>query len=266
MDHLLAADELVDRAAFQLRGGSNTLSPTEACVSISEAQVREMVRAVLLRTLGQTDRSTAPRSSATISASTIDQLAPGESITIASGDRITPLARDAARERGVQLIEHPIDPPARSATNKSIAIGSDHGGFELKRTLHAYLIELGYAPIDCGTFSTDSVDYPDFALAAAELVASGRAGRGIIIDGAGIGSCMTANKVPGIRAAMCYDQATAVNSREHNDANVLTLGAGLIGSTLAKQIVKTFLDTPFGGGRHAKRVDKIVAIERRFLK
>jgi ribose 5-phosphate isomerase B len=276
MDHLLAANELVDRAALQLRGGSSTLSHSEGYVSISEAQVREMVRAVLLRTLGLTDRSTAPRSSVTISASTIDQLVPGESINIAAGDRITPLARDAARERGVQLIEHPtsafvtagtsVDSPIRSATNKSIAIGSDHGGFELKRALHAYLIELGYAPIDCGTFSTDSVDYPDFALAVAELVASGRAGRGIIIDGAGIGSCITANKVPSIRAAMCYDQATAVNSREHNDANVLTLGAGLIGSTLAKQIVKTFLETPFGGGRHAKRVDKIVAIERRFLK
>lgn len=235
-------------------------------MSISEAQVREMVRAVLLRTLGLTEQSAAPRSSVTISASMIDQLAPGKSITLDSGDRITPLARDAARERGVQLIEHPIDLPVRSATHKSIALGSDHGGFELKHTLHSYLIELGYAPIDCGTFSTDSVDYPDFALAVAELVARGRAGCGIIIDGAGIGSCIAANKVPSIRAAMCYDQATAVNSREHNDANVLTLGAGLIGSTLAKQIVKTFLDTPFGGGRHAKRVDKIVAIEKRYLK
>jgi ribose 5-phosphate isomerase B len=110
------------------------------------------------------------------------------------------------------------------------------------------------------------VDYPDFAFAVAQLVAQGRAWRGIIVDGAGIGSCMAANKVPGVRAAMCYDQATAFNSREHNNANVLTLGAGLIGSNLARQIVKTWLETAFGGGRHARRVNKIMDIEQRFLK
>jgi ribose 5-phosphate isomerase B len=225
-----------------------------------------MVRAVLLRTLGKTDRSGAPGANLTITESTIAQLEPGQSLNLSPDDRITPLARDAARERNIQLIENPTEPHSRSAANTTIALAADHGGFELKRALHAYLIELGYTPLDCGTFSTDSVDYPDFALAAAELVASGRAARAIIVDGAGIGSCMTANKIPGIRAAMCYDQATASNSREHNDANVLTLGAGLIGATLAKQIVKTFLATPFGGGRHAKRVDKIVAIEQRFLK
>lgn len=237
-------------------------------MSVSEAQVREMVRAVLLRTLGEADRSDTPRSTATITESTIAQLASGQSLTLNPGDRITPLARDAARERNIQLIEKPTEPIAltRSVTNKTIALAADHGGFELKRTLLAYVIELGYTPLDCGTFSVDSVDYPDFALAAAELVVSTRAWRAIIVDGAGIGSCMAANKVPGIRAAMCYDQATATNSREHNDANVLTLGAGLIGATLAKQIVKTFLETNFGGGRHAKRVDKITAIEKRFLK
>ena len=97
--------------------------------------------------------------------------------------------------------------------------------------------DFGYTLVDCGTHNTESVDYPDFAFAVARLVADGKAWRGIIIDGAGIGSCMTANKVPGVRAAMCYDQATAVNSREHNNANVLSLGAGLIGTNLAKQIV-----------------------------
>jgi ribose 5-phosphate isomerase B len=98
------------------------------------------------------------------------------------------------------------------------------------------------------------------------LVSQGRAARGILVDGAGIGSCMAANKVPGVRAAMCYDQSTALNSREHNDANVLTLGAGLIGEALARQIVKTWLETPFGGGRHARRVDKIMQIEGRFVR
>ena len=125
---------------------------------------------------------------------------------------------------------------------------------------------MGYAVIDCGTDSTTSVDYPDFALAVAQLVAQGRAWRGIVVDGAGIGSCMAANKVPGVRAAMCYDQATAVNSREHNDANVLTLGAGLIGLNLARQIVRVWLETPAGGDRHARRVGKIMEIERRFAK
>ncbi|MEA3326618.1 MAG: ribose 5-phosphate isomerase B [Chloroflexota bacterium] len=147
-----------------------------------------------------------------------------------------------------------------------VAIGADHGGLELKEILKKFLVENNYQVIDCGTHTKDSVDYPDIALAVAELVASDKAWRGVIIDGAGIGSCMAANKVPGVRAALCYDYATAVNSREHNDANVLTLGAGLIGINLAKQIITTWLATDFGGGRHARRVDKITAIGNRFLK
>ncbi|HKZ69487.1 MAG TPA: ribose 5-phosphate isomerase B [Anaerolineales bacterium] len=147
-----------------------------------------------------------------------------------------------------------------------VALGADHGGYPLKETLKAHLASLGYSVIDCGTNSTEAVDYPDFAYAVARLVSEGQAWRSIIVDGAGIGSAMAANKVPGVRAALCYDHATAVNSREHNDANVLTLGAGLIGPNLAKQIAETWLRTEFGGGRHAKRVDKIVEIERRFLK
>jgi ribose 5-phosphate isomerase B len=135
----------------------------------------------------------------------------------------------------------------------------------MKEDLKTYLGGLGYDLVDCGTHSTDSVDYPDFAYAVARMVAEGQAWRGIIVDGAGIGSCMAANKVPGVRAAMCYDHATAVNSREHNDANVLTLGGMLLGRNLARDLVKTWLETPFGGGRHARRVDKIMDVERRFL-
>ena len=153
-----------------------------------------------------------------------------------------------------------------AAPDKVVALGADHGGFAMKESLKAFVIEQGYQVIDCGTNSTEAVDYPDFALAVASLVSEGKAGRGIIVDGAGIGSCMVANKVPGVRAALCYDHATANNSREHNDANVLTLGAGLIGDNLARQIVKTWLTTPFGGGRHAKRVDKIMAVEKQYLK
>jgi len=149
-----------------------------------------------------------------------------------------------------------------TTSGEKVAIGADHGGFLMKENLKTYLIEKGYTVVDCGTNGTDSVDYPDFARAVAEKVANGEAWRGIMIDGAGIGSCMAANKVQGIRAAMCYDYATAHNAREHNNANLLTLGAGLIGPNLAQQIVLTFLETEFGGGRHARRVDKIMQIEK----
>lgn len=156
--------------------------------------------------------------------------------------------------------------PCPNGHAKIIAIGSDHGGFELKNILIPYLKEMGHSVIDCGTSSQEAVDYPDYAFAVANEVRQGKACRGIAIDGAGIGSCMAANKVPGIRAAMCVDYATAFNSREHNDANVLTLGAGLLGLNQVKLIVKTWLETPFGGGRHQNRVDKIMEIEKKFLK
>ncbi len=160
----------------------------------------------------------------------------------------------------------PAAAPPAAASSTTIAIGADHGGYHLKEKLAAYLREKGYAVRDCGTFSPESVDYPDFAHAVARLVADGTCRWGIIIDGAGIGSCMVANKVPGVRAALCYDISTARNSREHNHANVLTLGAGLIGENLARQIVDAWLETPWGPGRHARRVAKIMEIERRYLR
>ena len=172
-------------------------------------------------------------------------------------------------EGGPNQLVPAVDPEAVSRTQNSanqtrrIAIAADHGGFAMKEDLKPFLQKQGYQVDDCGTHSTESVDYPDFAYAAAIKVSSGEAWRGIIIDGAGIGSCMVANKVPGVRAAMCYDHATALNSREHNNANVLTLGAGMIDTKLARQIVLTWLNTNFGGGRHARRVDKIMDIEKK---
>ncbi len=160
----------------------------------------------------------------------------------------------------------PVGSPATADAGARIAVGADHGGYALKQKLAAYLGELGYLVTDCGTSSTTSVDYPDFAHEVARRVASTECRWGIVIDGAGIGSCMTANKVPGVRAALCYDLSSAKNSREHNLANVLTLGSGLIGENLAKQIVRTWLETPWGLGRHESRVDKITAVERRYLK
>ena len=168
---------------------------------------------------------------------------------------------DSEIQQIVQNVVSRLHAEVSKPGNHPIAIGADHGGYAMKEELKSHLQESGYEVIDCGTNSTDAVDYPDFAEAVARKVASGEAWHGIAIDGAGIGSCMAANKVPGVRAAMCYDHATAVNSREHNDANVLTLGAGMIGLALAKQIVDAWLRTEFGGGRHAKRVDKIMAIE-----
>jgi len=143
-----------------------------------------------------------------------------------------------------------------------VALGSDHGGYELKEKLKRYLNEKGYRIEDVGTYSTDSVDYPIFAFKVAQKVASGACDRGIMVDGAGIGSCMAANKVRGVRAAMCYDVSTARNSREHNNANVLTLGGGLIGFELAKQIVDVWLTTECTAERHLRRVNQIHQIEQ----
>jgi len=238
---------------------------------LNEEKIRQMVRRVVYRTLGIS--SSQPVTARPLVTETDVQAVPvGGQLVVPQEALITPLARQIALERHVTLEKAtplPMDTPRTdpfSSNQQIIAVGADHGGYELKEVLKRYLGELGHAVVDCGTDSPASVDYPDFALAVARLVAQGRAWRGIVVDGAGIGSCMAANKVPGVRAAMCYDQATAVNSREHNDANVLTLGAGLIGPNLARQIVKTWLATPHGGGRHARRVNKIMDIERRYLK
>lgn len=149
---------------------------------------------------------------------------------------------------------------------KTVAIGADHGGFELKEILKPELTALGFDVLDVGTNSKEAVDYPDFAHEVAKMVATGKAWRGIAIDGAGIGSCIVANKVPGVRAGLAYDYSSAVNSREHNNTNVLTLGAGLIGIALAKQIVKIWLSTEFGGGRHERRIEKITSVEKQYTK
>ena len=187
-------------------------------------------------------------------------------LRVSTGALITPSARDLARTRGVRIVElSERELAGFAAPETTVAIGSDHGGFEMKeRLLKPLLTELKLAVRDEGVFDGAAADYPDIAAKVAGRVASGEAARGIIVDGAGIGSAIAANKIPGIRAALCYDKASARNSREHNDANVLTLGAGLIGTALAKQIVDVWLKTDFGGGRHAKRVDKIIAVEKKY--
>lgn len=157
-------------------------------------------------------------------------------------------------------------PASVSPSVRTVALGADHGGFAMKQDLAGYLRELGYGLNDCGTFSADPVDYPDVAYAVAKLVSDAVVWRGIVIDGAGIGSAMVANKVPGVRAALCYDLSTARNAREHNDANVLSLGARLIGIGLARDIAKLFLETECTEERHKKRVAKIMDVEKRYLR
>ncbi len=180
---------------------------------------------------------------------------------------VTPSARETAAARGVHIVELPADQiSALAAPDKTIALGADHGGFRLKEILKGVLESLGLEVRDVGVYEEKPADYPDLAFKVAELVAAGTATRGVAIDGAGIGSSIVANKVPGIRAALCYDKASARNSREHNDSNVLTLGARLLTESQAEEVLRTWIATPFAGGRHQARVDKIVAIERRFLK
>ena len=150
--------------------------------------------------------------------------------------------------------------------DKTIAIGADHGGFTLKEALKPVIQSLGLEVRDVGVHEEKPADYPDLAFQVAELVAGGKATRGVIIDGAGIGSSIAANKVPGVRAALCYDKASALNSREHNDSNILTLGARLLTQSQAEDVLRVWLGTAFAGGRHQARVQKITEIERQFLK
>ncbi|GJQ21750.1 MAG: hypothetical protein HBSIN02_21050 [Bacteroidia bacterium] len=193
---------------------------------------------------------------------------------------ITPSARDAAARLKVALVpagsaQGPstfvesvvVYEPKGSATKpKVIALGSDHGGFSLKAVLRSHVLDLGWSVADVGTHSEQACDYPDFAYAVATMVAAGQAERGIMIDSVGLASAMVCNKVPGIRAAAAFSELAARSSREHNDANVLTLGGKVLGTEAAKAIVTVWLETWFGGGRHKARLEKISDIEKRFTK
>jgi ribose 5-phosphate isomerase B len=209
-----------------------------------------------------------------LTAADLERVAEGGEVVVTQETLITPLARDEAERRCISFRVVSSDEKEASGgalgssevTARVVAIGADHGGFELKEQLKAYLRDWGYKFLDLGTDSTAAVDYPDFAEAVANAVARGDAWLGVVIDSAGIGSSIAANKVAGARAALCYDRATARNSREHNDANVLSLGAKLITPEAAREILAIWLSTPFAGGRHQRRVDKIRSIEERGTK
>lgn len=207
-----------------------------------------------------TPGESAGQTSSMLTAEDLAHAKDGEPYFLPAGARPTALAEEEAWRRGIELRSG----SAHGRQRLRVAVGADHGGFPVKELVRQWLGELGHSVQDLGTHSTDAVDYPDFARAVAEAVASGQADFGICVDGAGIGSCMAANKVPGARAAMCYDEKTASNAREHNFANVLSLGGPMLGDEACRRIVLRFLETPEGATRHARRVDKIRAIEMRY--
>jgi ribose 5-phosphate isomerase B len=203
-----------------------------------------------------------------------EEIARGSHRLVVAGNAIvTALAAELAASKGVEIVQQDGSAASRelpatssAASGMRVAVGSDHGGFALKKALIEFLVSLGASPIDVGTTSEEPCDYPDFALLVAQAVTDSRAEVGIMIDGAGIGSCMVVNKVPGIRGACCAHEFTARNARDHNNANILTLGSRVVGLEVAKGIVRTFLETPFAGGRHEGRVRKIMAVEKRFFR
>ena len=191
-------------------------------------------------------------------------LEPGSKLRVSENVRFTSLAQDIINDRQIELIRK----TSRKSTAKvrSVAIGADHGGFKLKEQVKSVLADMGLQVREFGTESEEAVDYPDLAHAVARSVSGKQVDIGIIIDGAGIGSAMTANKVPNVRAAACYSPQLAINSREHNGANVLTLGAGQNSFEEVKQIIQAFVSTDISEERHKKRVSKIENIDKQYRK
>ncbi|MDX1438407.1 MAG: ribose 5-phosphate isomerase B [Rubricoccaceae bacterium] len=201
----------------------------------------------------------------------LDALRAGKSeIEVVPGTLVTALAKDVAKDKGISIVER-VETDAYASVktgsedNRVLAVGCDHAGFTYKGALITHADSLGWTVIDVGTTSEASVDYPDFAFAVAELVRKREARFGLIFDGVGVGSAMVANKVTGIRAALCPDVFSAFNARAHNDANVITMGSRTMGIESCKRVLAEFLSTDFEGGRHAKRVNKIRDVESRFL-
>jgi ribose 5-phosphate isomerase B len=231
-----------------------------------ESLIRSLVEQYLARE--STDKPGRERSSPSsdlnvVTESDVRGAGLGGTVVAAENAIVTAAAEDLAKAWGITIQRG----DAGRKRAQKIAIAADHGGYAMKEELRVFLKTLGGIEVlDLGTHNDQTVDYPDFAQAVAEAVSLGKADLGIVIDGAGIGSSIAANKVPGIRAAMCYDAATARNSREHNFANVLTLGGRMIDLSRMREIVRTFLETSPGEERHGTRVRKIMEIEKKYLK
>lgn len=195
-------------------------------------------------------------------------------IPLDGSEIITPSAKDKINELGMKTVQlaasYEIDVEENLLSPQKnfnkVAVGSDHTGFKLKNLVSKLLADKGFEVIDTGTYDEKSCDYPDFAYSVASKVKDGVAGWGIIIDATGNPSAITANKLNGIRAANCFNEFTAKSAREHNNANILTLGAKALGDETVKSIIDAWLNSKFEGGRHQKRLDKITAIERKNLK
>jgi len=202
----------------------------------------------------------------TITESDARTLDVGSSVTLKPGGHVTPLAADTLKTRRITVLsavaDASLDGLAPVADIKSIAIGSDHSGVALKAKLRDHLRQRGLSVLDVGTEGSDPVDYPDIASQVARLVARKEVHAGIVIDGAGLGSTIAANKIDGVRAAMCTDKTLARYAREHNGANVLALGATLVSVDEAKAIVETWIATPMGEARYIRRLAKIRALEK----
>ncbi|MCU0257258.1 MAG: RpiB/LacA/LacB family sugar-phosphate isomerase [Vicinamibacterales bacterium] len=199
------------------------------------------------------------------------RLAPGAVVELEPGGHVTPLALDTLRSLGVRVVPAGTDEAEAAAASlappaevRVVALGTDHSGLALKRTLAAWLRGRALRVVDCGTDTAEPVDYPDIAQRVATAVASGEAQAGIVIDGAGLGSAIAANKVRGIRAAMATTPTLARYARQHNGANVLALGATLVSEADARAIVDTFLQTPMTEPRYIKRLVKLKQLEDRF--
>ena len=197
-----------------------------------------------------------------ITESDLQKIPAGAQLMISAEARLTPLAQDYVAAHSLTILRK-----RRGDTRvRKLAIGADHGGFQVKEKLKVWLAGKGIEVQDFGTHDERAVDYPDYAHAVASVVGNGTFSLGILLDGAGIGSCMVANKVPGVRAAMCYDVASARNSREHNDANVLTLGAKMLSEEKILEVVEAWLNSVIREDRHIQRVNKIKQIEARYLR
>ena len=250
--------ETRDRVRAMVREILDTVPDEPENVSADRAPERVLVNSLRERAEKEFDRDES--SKALITEDDLRGLDTGSRLRIAESAKFTPLAHDIVAEKQITLIRK--QPRSQGLKIRSVAVGADHGGFKMKEDVKAFLVALGLQVRDFGTNSPDPVDYPDFAHAVARAVGSGHVEVGVVIDGAGIGSAMAANKIPGVRAAACYSVALARNSREHNGANVLTLGSGQNSLDEVKEIVRAFITTEITEERHLRRVAKIDAIER----
>ncbi len=260
LQNAVPADEPPDEGAG--RGAAASTPAGRGGEAPPRARVVDVVREPATPSTSEPPFARDESSKTVITEADVRGLEEGARLRVAEGARLTPLAADIVRERRIELVRR--TPRRGPRAEKIVAVGADHGGFPLKEELKGLLAELGHRVRDFGTNSTDAVDYPDFAHAVARAVSEGEADLGIVVDGAGVGSAMTANKVPGVRAAACYSAKVARNSREHNDANVLTLGSGVTTPAEMREIVTVWLSTEITEDRHKKRVAKIEAVERQY--